>query len=119
MGKPFVEAKSLGQAILEKHFHLWLQPAAQGDADFGGFRRRFELGTRDLVDKNYFPKSVSERIKLMIFEHVLCQIENLQTHPFVASRVQAQTTSFYGWVVDGDSARVFGFSPEESAFVLI
>ena len=114
-----IRDRSLGQAILEKHFHLWLQPAAQGDADFGGFRLRFELGTRDLVDKNCFPKSVSERIKLMIFEHVLCQIENLLPHPFVASRVQAQTTSFYGWVVDGDSARVFGFSPEESAFVLI
>lgn len=94
----------------------WLLPAEAGVRDAGDFRRRFETGTRKLVDNNYFPISSSERLRLMIFEHVLCQIENLLTHSFVSERVRAGMTSFYGWVVDDESARVFGYCPDESAF---
>lgn len=97
----------------------WLQPADVGDTDVGGFRRRFELGTHKLVEDNYFPSSVLEKIELLIFEHVLCQIDNLLTHPFISQRVRSQTTSFYGWVVDDQSARVYGYQPDESAYMLI
>ena len=97
----------------------WLSPAAAGDTDAGGFRRRFEQGPRKLVDDNYFPSSEAERLELLVFEHILCQIENLLTHSFGSQRVETQTTSFYGWVVDDDSARVFGYQPNESAFTLI
>ena len=97
----------------------WLSPAAEGNADTGRFRRRFEQGTRKLVDDNYFPSSEAERLELLVFEHILCQIENLLTHPFVSQRVRTKTTSFYGWIVDDQSARVYGYRPEESAFNLI
>ena len=96
----------------------WLQPAEAGERVTGDFRRRFETGTRTLVDNNYFPNSSLERLELMIFEHVLCQIENLLTHSFVAERVRTGT-SFYGRVVDDESARVYGYDPDESAFSLI
>ena len=97
----------------------WLQPASENETDVGKFRLRFQSGTRDLVDHNYLPDSAAERFDLMVFEHVLCQIDNLLTHPFIFDRVQASTTSIYGWVIDNDSARVYGYRPEESAFVLI
>ena len=71
------------------------------------------------MDHNYLPDSAGERFDLMVFEHVLCQIDNLLTHPFIFDRVQASTTSIYGWVIDNISARVYGYRPEESAFVLI
>jgi hypothetical protein len=45
------------------------------------------MGTRTLVDENYAPDSIAERIELMIFEHVLCQIDNLISHPFIFERV--------------------------------
>ena len=97
----------------------WLTPKAERDTDHGGFRRRFQQGTRKLVDDNYFPSSEAERLELLVFEHILCQIENLLTHPFVSRRVRTQTTSFYGWIVDDQSARVYGYHPEESAYSLI
>ncbi len=97
----------------------WLQPAAKEVSDVGSFRRRFETGTRSLVDNNYFPNSLSERIELMIFEHVLCQIANLLTHSFISDRVQTDKSSFYGWVIDDESARVYGYCADQSAFVLI
>ena len=100
---------------------FWLQPAEKrdSDADIGGFRQRFEMGTRKLVDENYFPESVAERLELVIFEHVLCQIDNLLSHTFILDRVRTRTTSFYGWVIDDKSTRVYGYDPDESAFRLI
>ncbi|MDG1809843.1 MAG: carbonic anhydrase [Pirellulaceae bacterium] len=97
----------------------WLRPIKSGADDTNGFRRRFENGTLRLVDNHYTPKSLSERRELLIFEHVLCQIENLLTHPFLEQRVRSGNTSMYGWVVDDESARIYGYRAEESAFVLI
>lgn len=95
----------------------WLQPSIEGHTDIGSFRLRFEKTTRHLVDNNYAPDTATERVTLMICEHVLCQVENLITHPCVMERVQARNTSFHGWVVDDQTARVFGYDAEESAFV--
>ena len=97
----------------------WLRPIEEGRSDVGGFRHRFELGTRNLVDQNYLPTNDEQRCTLMICEHVLCQIENLLTHTFVANRVRAKATSFHGWVVNDDSARIMAYSPQKSAFVPI
>jgi len=97
----------------------WLRPLPVGYSDSGSFRTRFERGTRDLVDQSYAPDTFEQRLRLMICEHVLCQIDNLITHPFIAERVKTGTTSVHGWVVDDDSARVFGYSPSQSAFVPI
>lgn len=97
----------------------WLRPIKEGHTDIGNFRQRFESGTRDLVDQNYQPANEEQRYTLMICEHVLCQIENLLTHPFVADRIRAKTMSLYGWVVDDESARVMAYSSQESTFVPI
>jgi len=97
----------------------WMQSVKPGQSDVGGFRKRFETGTKVLVDQNYTANTNEERCTLMICEHVLCQIENLLTHSFVADRVRTNATSLYGWVVDDDSARVMAYSPQESAFVPI
>jgi len=97
----------------------WLEPAKRNEDDIGWFRRRFECGTRRLVDDNYAPGSASERIQLMIFEHVLCQIENLLTHPFIAKQTRSGETSLFGWVVDNESARIFGYRPDQSDYTLI
>ncbi len=97
----------------------WLRPMIEDRPDIGDFRLRFEMGTRELVDNNYAADTLAERLKLMICEHVLCQIENLLTHSFIIERVLAQKTRFHGWVIDDDTARVLGYSIEESAFVPI
>jgi len=101
-----------------------LQPAGSpprnsNRSDVGYFRQRFEQGTRDLVDNNYLPSSSEERCRLMIFEHVLCQVENMLTHPFVMKRVFTKRTSFHAWVADNQSPGVFGYDPKLSAFSLL
>lgn len=97
----------------------WLQPAREGESDVGNFRRRFNQGTRKLVDSHYLPNNAEERISLMVCEHVLCQIDNMLTHSSIMARVKAKRTFFHGWVTDDESARVLGYCPNESAFALI
>ena len=97
----------------------WLQPTDVSDDDAYGLRKRFENGTLRLVDNHYAPKTAREHLELLIFEHLLCQIENLLTYPFISERVHSRKTSLFGWVVDNASARVYGYRAEESAFLLI
>lgn len=94
----------------------WLEPAKKPYDDVGSFRARFELGTKRLVDQNYPRRSSEQRFKLMVFEHVLCQIENLLTHPFFATRVNQRELLMHGWVIDDATARVMSYCPKDSAF---
>lgn len=95
----------------------WLAPPPAVYSDVGRFRARFESGTRDFVDQHYKPVTSEQRVTLMVCEHVLCQIDNLLTHRFVADRVQRQVTDLHGWVLDEASARVHRYNIAESAFL--
>jgi carbonic anhydrase len=95
----------------------WLKSRMEHDTDIGRFRQRFSKGTRWLVEQNYSPVNTEQRCNLMIAEHVLCQIDNLLTHPFVFERIQTGTIQFHGWVVDDESARVLNYCPLQSAFI--
>jgi len=97
----------------------WLQPHIEEHTNLGIFRRSFDLGARGLVDRNYSPKSAAEHLGLVICEHVLCQIENMLTHPFIMKRVMTEQISFHGWVVDDQTARIFAYNLQQSAFVPI
>jgi carbonic anhydrase len=97
----------------------WLAPPPAANSDIGGFRARFESGTRDFVDEHYKAVSSEQRFTLMVCEHVLCQIENLLTHFSVADRVQRRATDLHGWVLDDATARVHRYGVAESAFLPI
>ena len=97
----------------------WLAPPPTVYSDVGRFRARFERGTRDFVDQHYKPVTSEQRFTLMVCEHVLCQIDNLLTHFYVADRVQQRVTDLHGWVLDDETARVHGYSFAQSAFLPI
>ena len=97
----------------------WLRPNPVSQNDIGGFRKRFERDVVALVDANYEFSDLAQRCTFMICEHVLCQIENLLTHHCIADRVRSGNLSLYGWVVDDETARIYSYAHERSAFVLI
>ena len=97
----------------------WLEPASGAIPDAAAFRERFENGTLSLVDRNYRQTTETQRITIIICEHVLCQVENLLTHKFALDRVLTGKTSFHAWVNDDETARVYGYNPDNSAFVAI
>jgi carbonic anhydrase len=53
----------------------------------------------------------------LIEENVLTQLDNLKTHPCVASRIRGGALSLHGWVFDIESGRVRGYDAEREAFI--
>ncbi len=48
--------------------------------------------------------------------NIVAQLKNLQTHRFVASRVETGELQIHGWLYEPENARVLAFSPASAAF---
>ncbi|WP_235990281.1 carbonic anhydrase [Bremerella alba] len=79
--------------------------------DSSGMRAHFEKTTLQVVNQAY-PKYCGEaRVKAMICEHTLFQIEHLCSHPFVLDRLESQLLQVHAWIVNDDTARVSAYDP--------
>jgi carbonic anhydrase len=58
-----------------------------------------------------------ERSNRMVEENVLAQLDNLRTHPCVASRLAIGQMELYGWVFDIETGHVTSFDGEQGDFV--
>jgi carbonic anhydrase len=56
------------------------------------------------------------RIDALVEENVLAQLDNLRTHPCVASRLRAGALTLHGWVYDIESGQI-RVSTNQSAFL--
>src|SRR5215467_10057941 len=72
---------------------------------------------RRIVKENYKDLSDEARLNVAVQENVLCQLENLRTHPAVAVRMARGDLQIFGWVYKLETGEVFGFSPEAGQFV--
>jgi carbonic anhydrase len=74
---------------------------------------------RRIVQENYKELDDESKLNVAVQENVLCQLENLRTHPAVAVRMARGDLQLYGWVYKLETGEVFGFSPEAAQFVSI
>lgn len=72
--------------------------------------------TRRLVTDHYKGCTPSALLNVAIQENVLVQIENLRTHPMVASRVASGRLKLQGWVYKLETGEVFAFDPDRGQF---
>jgi len=72
--------------------------------------------TRRLVMDNYPNHDQAELLNVTIQENVLIQLENLRTHPLVASRLAAGRLRLHGWVYKIETGEVFAFHPDVGQF---
>jgi carbonic anhydrase len=72
---------------------------------------------RRIVQENYKGLSEEAKLNVAVQENVLCQLENLRTHPSVAVRMARGDLQIFGWVYKLETGEVFGFSPEAGQFV--
>jgi carbonic anhydrase len=72
--------------------------------------------TKRVVEENYHDRSPEELVEIAIQENVLCQIENLRTHPAVAARLRAGKINLHAWVYNIRSGEVFAYDAEEGQF---
>jgi len=73
--------------------------------------------TRRIVMENYPNVGEAEQMNIGVQENVLVQLENLQTYPAVAAKLQRGKLSLHGWVYKFETGEVFSYSNEERRFV--
>jgi carbonic anhydrase len=75
--------------------------------------------TRRIVEEKYEDQKDEDRILNAVKENVLVQLENLRTHPCVASGLAMGTLKLHGWVYELAIGRVFAYYPQEKQFLPI
>ena len=73
--------------------------------------------TRRVVLDNYKGEEEPVLLEAMIRENVLVQIQNLETHPSVLSRITRGNLQLYGWVYNIGTGDVESFDNEKQSFI--
>jgi carbonic anhydrase len=72
--------------------------------------------TRRIMGENYADTPEDEKLTATVKENVLVQLENLRTHPAVASALQRGDLHLHGWVYEIETGRVYGYDPANGLF---
>ena len=75
--------------------------------------------TQRIMNENYKHLRGEHLLNATIQENVLVQVENLKTHPAVASLLARGDLKIHAWVYKFETGQVFTFSPQEGQFVLL
>ena len=73
--------------------------------------------TRRIIKDNYQHLSDNDLLVAAVEENVLVQLENLQTHPVVASALARGALRLHGWVYKIETGEVFAYNPEAGQFL--
>lgn len=74
--------------------------------------------TRRIILEKYKHLEGNPRLTATVEENVLCQIENLRTHPSVRARLSTGSLNIHGWVYKIETGEVFIYDPQRHQFVL-
>lgn len=72
---------------------------------------------RRIVTENHADLGPEGRLNAAIQHNVLCQLDNIRTHPFVAAQLRAGKARLHGWVYDIATGEVLAYDERESAFL--
>lgn len=72
--------------------------------------------TRRIVRDKYADREGVSLLNVTIQENVLAQMENLRTHPVVASGLAQGRLKLHGWVYKIETGEVFGYDAESGQF---
>lgn len=73
--------------------------------------------TQRIVHDLYPQLTGDARLTVTVEENVLVQLENLRTHPVVASGLASGSLKLHGWVYKIASGQIFAFDPERGQFI--
>jgi carbonic anhydrase len=72
--------------------------------------------TRRIMQDKYADRTGAEQLNVAIQENVLAQLENLRTHPVVASALAQEKLRLHGWVYKIETGEVFVYDPTMRQF---
>lgn len=75
--------------------------------------------TRRIIRDKYPDREGASLLSVTIQENVLAQMENLRTHPVVASGLSQGNLKLHGWVYKIETGEVFGYDPESCQFLIL
>jgi carbonic anhydrase len=75
--------------------------------------------TKRVMRDKYCDHDAALKLNIAIQENVLAQLENLRTHPAVASALSQGRLKLHGWVYKIETGEVFGYDPDSLQFVLL
>lgn len=70
-----------------------------------------------IVHENKAALGERERLRLLIEQNVVLQMQHLKTHPYVAARLAAGRTAIHGWVYDIGAGEVRAYDEAARRFV--
>jgi carbonic anhydrase len=73
--------------------------------------------TRRIIRDSYQHLNGDALVSATVQENVLVQLENLQTHPCVASRLRSGRLTLHAWVYKIQTGQVFTYLPDKGQFV--
>ncbi|HTL98399.1 MAG TPA: carbonic anhydrase [Holophagaceae bacterium] len=73
--------------------------------------------TGRIVRENYGHLEGEARLTATVEENVLVQLENLRTHPSVATAMEKGALRLHGWVYKIQTGEVYVYDPEQAQFV--
>ncbi|HPF23342.1 MAG: carbonic anhydrase [Hyphomonas sp.] len=73
----------------------------------------------DVVDGIAGDADPEERMKLLIEQNVLLQLQHLRTHPAVAAALAKGTTELHGWVYDIKTGEIEAYDEAEGRFITV
>lgn len=71
---------------------------------------------KDATGHKYGDRESASLLNVTIQENVLAQMENLRTHPVVASGLAQGKLKLHGWVYKIETGQVFGYDPGDGQF---
>lgn len=81
--------------------------------------RQYAEPTRRLVMDNYKDYPTDKLLKIAIEQNVLTQIENLETHPVIRSKLHSGELTLHAWVYEIESGEVFAYDASTEQFKLL
>lgn len=73
----------------------------------------------DVVDEIAGDQSEEERMRLLLEQNVILQLQHLRTHPSVAARLARGDLVLHGWVYDIKTGDVNAYDSNKNAFVAV
>ncbi|MDP3542376.1 MAG: carbonic anhydrase [Elusimicrobiota bacterium] len=73
--------------------------------------------TRRIMREKYADRTGAAQLTTAIEENVLVQLENLRTHPAVASKLSCGKMKLHAWVYKIETGQVFAYDSEHGQFV--
>jgi carbonic anhydrase len=75
--------------------------------------------TKRIVDEKYADLSHDDLMTAAVKENVLVQLDNLRTHPSVASKLSQGELNLHAWVYAFEVGQVFCYDPDAQRFVAL